>query len=99
MSAYVIVNGTILDQEKYNEYLAAGGGTLAQYGGKILVAGADSKVFEGNPGPLTAVVEFESMEAAQRWYDSPEYTEARKLRQRPGVSEGWLIIAPQYEMP
>lgn len=98
MSVYVIANVTILDQEKYNEYLAAGGGTLIQYGGKMLVASTDSKVLEGNPGPLTAVVEFESMEAAQRWYDSPEYTEARKLRQRPGVSEGWLIIAPQAQM-
>jgi len=98
MSVYVIANVTILDQEKYNEYLAAGGGTLAQYGGKMLVASTDSKVLEGKPGPLTAVVEFESMEAAQRWYDSPEYTEARKLRQRPGVSEGWLIIAPQAQM-
>ena len=98
MSVYVIANVTILDQEKYNEYLQAGGGTLAQYGGKILTASSESKVLEGNPGPLTVVVEFESMEAAQRWYDSPEYTAARKFRQRPGVSEGWLIIAPQLEM-
>ncbi len=98
MSVYVIANVTILDQEKYNEYRTAGGGTLAQYGGKVLVASIDSKVLEGNPGPVTAVVEFESMEAAQRWYDSPEYTEARKLRQRPGVSEGWLIIASQAQM-
>lgn len=93
MPVYVIANVKILDPEKYNEYLEAGGGTLAQYGGKMLVACTDSKVLEGNPGPLTAVVEFESMEAAQRWYDSPEYTEARKLRQRPGVSEGWLVVA------
>jgi len=98
MAVYVIANITIFDQERYNEYLEAAGGTLAQYGGKMLVASTDSKVLEGNPGPLTAMVEFESMEAAQRWYDSPEYTKARKLRQRPGVSEGWLIIAPQVEM-
>ena len=98
MPAYAIANVTILDQEKYGEYMEAGIGTLAQYGGKILVASTDSKTLEGNPGPLTAVIEFESVEAVQRWYDSPEYTEARKLRQRPGVSEGWLIIAPQAEM-
>ena len=32
MPVYVIANVTILNQEKYNEYLAAGGGTLAVLG-------------------------------------------------------------------
>ena len=94
MPAYVIVNASVLDQEKYNEYIQAGPGTIEQYGGKRLVASRDFTILEGTPAPLSVVIEFESVEAAQRWYDSPEYTEARKLRQRPGVAEGWLIIAP-----
>ena len=99
MPAYVISNVTVFDLDKYHEFLAASLGTLAKYEGKVLVADRDSKVLEGNPAPVTTIVEFDSIETAQRWYDSPEYTEARKIRQQPGVAEGWMIVAPKWEMP
>ncbi len=97
MPGYVIANYTITDTEMYAEYPPAVGPTLAQYGGKLLVAGSDSKVLEGNPLASTVVVEFESVEAAQRWYDSPEYTKVKHLRT--SASEGWVLIAPQFVMP
>ena len=31
--------------------------------------------------PRLAMVQFESIDAARRWYNSPEYTEARAYRQ------------------
>ena len=98
MPVYSIANFKVLDQEKYIEYAQIAGGIIAQYGGKVLAFSADSKVIEGNPNPVTVVVEFESMEAFQRWYDSPEYTKAKKIRQQPGVLEGWSVLVPQYEM-
>ncbi|UCC15899.1 MAG: DUF1330 domain-containing protein [Dehalococcoidales bacterium] len=98
MPAYPIANFKVLDQQKYYEYVQAGGETIVQYGGKLLAFSADSKVIKGNPNPVTVVVEFESMEAFQRWYDSPEYTKAKKIRQQPGVLEGCSVLVPQYEM-
>ena len=97
MPGYVITNYTVTDPEKYAEYPPAVGPTLAQYGGKVIVASADSKVLEGNPAPTTAVLEFESVEAAQRWYDSPEYSKVKHLRT--SATEGWILIAPQFVMP
>ena len=97
MPGYLIGQTTILDPKKYAEYRQVAGPILALYGGKVLVSSSHSKVLEGNPLSLTVVLEFESVEAAQRWYDSPEYTKAKQLRT--GASEGWVLIAPQFEMP
>jgi uncharacterized protein (DUF1330 family) len=39
-------------------------------------------VLEGDWRPKRLVLlEFEDLEAAKRWYDSPEYQEARQLRE------------------
>ncbi len=97
MSGYIIANYTITDPEKYAEYQPAVGPSLAQYGGKLIVASTEAKVIEGNPHSTTVVVEFESVEAAQRAYDSPEYTKIKHLRT--SSTEGWLIIVPQFVMP
>ncbi len=97
MPGYLIANYTVTDPEKYAEYPPAVGPTLAQYGGKVLVAGTDSKVLEGNPNTSMVVIEFESVEAVQRWYDSPEYTKVKHLRT--SATEGWVLIAPQFVMP
>ena len=97
MPGYVIANYTVTDPEKYAEYPMAAMPTLAQYGGKMLVASTESKVIEGNPLPSIVVIEFESVEAAQRWYDSPEYTKVKHLRVE--SSKGWGLIVPQFVMP
>ena len=97
MPGYVIANYTVTDPEKYAEYPPAVGPSLAQYGGKPIVASPNSKVLEGDPLSATVVIEFESVEAAQRWYDSPEYNKIKHLRT--SVTEGWLLIAPRYEKP
>ena len=43
---------------------------------------AASSLLEGDWRPKRIVVlEFEDLEAVKRWYDSPEYREARRLRE------------------
>lgn len=97
MLGYIIANYTITDPEKYVEYPPAVGPTIAQYGGKVIVADSNSKGLEGNPAHRTVVIEFESVEAAQRWYDSPEYSKAKTFRIR--ASEGWVLIVPEFVRP
>jgi uncharacterized protein (DUF1330 family) len=37
------------------------------------------------------VLEFDDVDAARRWYDSPEYTEAKAVRQRAARSTLLLV--------
>ena len=55
--------------------------TVAAYGGKYLVRGGVADVVEGDWNPNRLVVlEFESVERAREWYNSPEYTPAKAVR-------------------
>ena len=97
MPGYVIANYTIKDPAAFEKYPPAVGPTLAKYGGKLLVADQGVQTIEGSPQPVIVVVEFESVEAARRWYDSPENTAVKGLRI--STTEGWLAIADAFVRP
>jgi uncharacterized protein (DUF1330 family) len=79
--AYVIVETDVHDAEQYERYKAASPGAIAAGGGRFVVRGGELAVLEGDWRPKRLVVlEFEDLDAARRWYDSPEYEEARRLR-------------------
>ena len=83
MPAYAIGDITVKDAELYKSYTALTPATIEKYGGRFVVRGGAHKTVEGDWQPGRVVVlEFEDMAALQRWYDSPEYTEARAIRQR-----------------
>jgi uncharacterized protein (DUF1330 family) len=82
MPAYVIVETDVDDPEQYERYKAAAADSIARGGGRFIARGGDLAVLEGDWTPDRLVVlEFEDLEAAKRWYDSPEYREARRLRE------------------
>ncbi len=83
MPAYAIADITIDDLETYKGYQALTPATIEKYGGRFKVRGGDHELIEGDwqPGRIV-VLEFDDMEALKRWYYSPEYTEAREIRQR-----------------
>jgi uncharacterized protein (DUF1330 family) len=82
MPAYVIVETDIHDPEQYERYKAASPGAVAAGGGRFVVRGGELAVLEGDWAPSRLVVlEFEDLEAAKRWYDSPEYQDAKRLRE------------------
>jgi uncharacterized protein (DUF1330 family) len=82
MPAYVIVETDIFDPEQYEQYKAASPAAVAAGGGRFVVRGGDLTVLEGDWTPSRLVVlEFPDLEAAQRWYDSQEYEEAKRLRE------------------
>ncbi len=82
MPAYAIADITIDDLEAYKGYQALTPATIEKYGGRFKVRGGESEVKEGEwrPGRIV-VLEFDDMAALKRWYDSPEYSEARAIRQ------------------
>lgn len=82
MPAYVIVETDINDPQQYEQYKAASPGAVASGGGRFVARGGELAVLEGDWHPSRVVIlEFPDVEAAKRWYDSPEYVEARKLRE------------------
>jgi uncharacterized protein (DUF1330 family) len=81
MPAYVIIETDIHDHEQYERYKAASPGAVAAGGGRFVVRGGELAVLEGDWHPSRLVVlEFESLDAAKRWYESPQYQEVIKLR-------------------
>jgi uncharacterized protein (DUF1330 family) len=82
MPAYVIAETDVHDPEQYERYKAAVPSSVAAAGGRFVVRGGEHAVLEGDWSPERIVVlEFDDLEAAKRWYDSPEYREARRLRE------------------
>jgi uncharacterized protein (DUF1330 family) len=82
MPAYVIVETDVHDPEQYERYKAASPAAIAAGGGRFVARGGELAVLEGDwRPPRLVLLEFEDLEAAKRWYDSPEYREARELRE------------------
>ena len=81
MPAYFIAEVEVTNPAGYEAYRPLAGASIAQYGGKFLVRGGKAELLEGSPDPARVVViEFADVAAAKRWYNSPEYQEALKIR-------------------
>jgi uncharacterized protein (DUF1330 family) len=81
MPAYVIAETDIHDPERYERYRAAVPETIAAFGGRVIARGGDIGVLEGQWHPKRLVLlEFDDLEAARRWYESPEYQDVKRLR-------------------
>jgi len=81
MPAYLIVETDIHDPERYERYKEASPGAIAASGGRFLARGGELAVLEGDWHPSRVViVEFPDLDAAKRFYVSPEYDEAKQLR-------------------
>ena len=82
MPAYVIVETDIHDPEQSDRYRAASPAAVAAGGGRFVARGGEIAVLEGDWHPSRLVIlEFPDLETAKRWYESPEYQEAKALRE------------------
>ena len=91
MPAFVLANVTIHDPVRYEDYKRMVPATLVPFGGRFVVRGGLTEILEGAWQPSRLVLlEFPSVERARAWWKSPEYAEARALRQ--ATSDGTLII-------
>ena len=96
MSAYVIADITVNDPKRYEEYKKLAPPAIAAYGGKYLARGGKSEKLEGNWEPDRVVIlEFESLETAKKFINSPEYSEARALRHKT-ASSNMIVVEALY---
>ena len=92
MPAYLIAEVDVTDSQAYEAYRKLTPGAIAAYGGRFLVRGGEVDSKEGGWKPARLVmVEFESMQQARKFYDSPEYAPALAIRLKAAKSR--LILA------
>ena len=83
MAAYLVVDLTITDPEGFARYRDMVPPTIGAYGGRYIVRGGAITPLEGDWTPRRiTILEFPSVEQAKAWWDSPEYAEAKALRQQ-----------------
>ena len=91
MSAYVLAEIEITNPEGYKEYTATVPATLAKYGGRFLVRGGAVEMLEGEwPNRRRVLLEFPSVDAAKRWWNSPDYEKPKAMRR--ANSNGRLLL-------
>lgn len=92
MTAYAIFEINITDPERYEDYKKLAPSAITAYGGKYLTRGGRAETMEGDWAPgRVVIVEFPSIEKAQEWLDSPEYSEARALRHIAATTQAIVV--------
>ena len=82
MPGYVAVEIEVTDPIKYEKYKELAPTSVRKYGGRYLVRGEPVETLEGKWSPKRFVIlRFDSKEQAKAWWNSPEYREAKLLRQ------------------
>ena len=95
---YVIFTESIRDLAGYQAYGQKARPTIVQSGGRVIVVHDDPEVLEGQwHGSRTVILEFDSVQAARDWYESPEYQAV--VGERHASAEANAVIVGGYEMP
>jgi uncharacterized protein (DUF1330 family) len=88
MAAYIIARVNVTDWDKYNEYIKVTPGIIAKFGGRFIVRGGETVTLEGPEEKWRIVVlEFPDLEKAKEFYYSPEYTDAKKIREGAALAQ------------
>lgn len=93
MVAYLLVEAKVSDRLAYETYKKLAEAAITKYQGRYLARGGRVEVLEGNwakPERLV-VVEFDSVEQAKKFYNSPEYGAAREARKE-AASMNMLVV-------
>ena len=92
MPAYVVTEIEVIDKDRYEAYKQMVAPSITAYGGKFLVRGGATETLEGSWSPRRLViVEFASKAQAKAWWGSPQYAEAKALRQATARTQ--MIVA------
>lgn len=97
---YIVYTKHVTDPEGIAAYSAAAAPSAIAAGGTVVIAGPAQRVVEGAwHGDITVVLEFPSLDAANAWYDGPEYQAVIDQRHQAAVSnvarfEGFVPPSP-----
>ena len=90
--AFYIAEFVVTDREGMKPYSAQVESTFLPFSGRYIVRGGKIDALEGDgPKGGMVVIEFDSREQAQAWYDSPAYRALRPIRQQSAVSRVYIV--------
>jgi uncharacterized protein (DUF1330 family) len=88
---YVVAEVEVTDPTALQKYAAQVPQIVASHGGQYVVRGAVVQALEGEPPKgYFVVIGFDSVKKAREWYDSPEYSAIRSIRQ--GATKSRIFI-------
>jgi uncharacterized protein (DUF1330 family) len=80
---YMIAINEVSDQERYaKEYVSPAQKSVKDHGGEYVAAGPGTPVAGNLPHGPVVILRWESMDALQRWHDSPEFQAALKIGEK-----------------
>ncbi|VVN56968.1 hypothetical protein PS687_02528 [Pseudomonas fluorescens] len=89
--AYWVAHVTVEDPTPYAIYAQGATAAFQKYGGRPLARGGRLVSLEGTERLRNVVIEFDSVEAALRCYESPEYQEAKKHRDGHALADLMIV--------
>ena len=92
MAAYIIARINVTDQDQYKKYIKVTPGIIAKYDGRFIVRGGETVTLEGPEEKWRiVVVEFPDLAKAKEFYYSPEYTDAKKIREGAALAQFFAV--------
>ena len=80
---YMIAINELSDQERYaKEYVPPAQKSVKDHGGEYVAAGPGTQVAGNLPNGPVVILRWESMEALQRWHNSPDFQAALKIGEK-----------------
>ncbi|MEP5938383.1 MAG: DUF1330 domain-containing protein [Erythrobacter sp.] len=101
MPAYMIVTAAIHDRDHFIAgYGAAAAKLVSQFGGEYILRGPGAECLEGEFGDGASMVisKWSDRDAAKAFWNSPEYAEAKKLREGIADIQVLLIDGPDLSV-
>ena len=88
---YVIAEVDVTDAATFQKYSEKAPGTIAQYGGHYVIRNGKNTSIEGDAPKRFVVIQFDSVEKAKAWEDSPEYDAIKPIRHSSAKSRVFII--------
>ena len=93
MPAYMIVTASIADRDAFlSGYAVRAAELVTRFGGRYILRGPGAELLEGSFGQGASMVisEWPDKAAVHRFWNSPDYQEARKLRE--GIADCQILV-------
>lgn len=91
---YMIAEVEVTDPAGMRQYGQKVPETLSPFPHQYVVRGGKTIPLEGEPPKGIVIIQFDSLEQAKAWYDSPAYAEVKPLRLAAAKSRAFLAEGP-----
>lgn len=91
LPGYVVAEVDVTDPSTFKQYSDKAPGTIAASGGHYVIRGGKFTSIEGEPPKRFVVIQFDSVEKAKSWEDSPAYDAIKPIRHSSAKSRVFII--------